>query len=124
MGSLLADFDVAAYDVFPHVRAACPEGVRALCPDGAEEDRRQRWQALNARGSRVRNVWFGHPNAHTFAKMDPNRWQADVAVMETLVSTLRTEELAEAADRAAACLARARALELVGVKTLDPQTVL
>ena len=118
VGSLLADFDVAAYDVFPHVRAACPEGVRALCPDGAEEDRRQRWQALNARGSRVRNVWFGHPNAHTFAKMDPNRWQADVAVMETLVSTLRTEELAEAADRAAACLARARALELVGVKTL------
>ena len=116
VSSMLDSFEPAGYDVFPHLLDACGEGIRALA--SGTQGCKSCWQELNARGGDVRNDWFGHPNAHTFAKMEQSRWIADVQAMRTIVAAVRLEALEESWRKAMAALRRAASLKMITVKDL------
>ena len=121
VGSLLGDLEPESYDVFPLVKRACPDGLRALYA-GDDAEQKTRWKKLNNRGSEVRNAWLGHDNGQIFAKMSQKEWEEGIETMQSLLNTLWVEELRAQADRLAACLARAKALKLISVEALQART--
>ena len=121
VGSLLGDLEPESYDVFPLVKRACPDGLRALYA-GDDAEQKTRWKKLNNRGSEVRNAWLGHDNGQIFAKMSQKEWEEGIETMQSLLNTLWVEQLRAQADRLAACLARAKALKLISVEALQART--
>ena len=107
------------YDLYPEIAALCAEGLHALPACGAARaGSRESWREWNAQASILRNAWFGHPDARTFAQMSQQDWLDGIHTLETLLTAVAYPPLSEPYQAVMALIQRAKRLTLFTVESL------